>query len=371
MSLLLLSGLLCGVPLLAQQGRISWSEPVRLPLGLAGPLAGVDHGVLLIGGGCNFPDSMPWAGGKKKYYDGVYVVDLHRRELIAVDTLSASTAYGASVTTPRGVVYIGGENESGLSAHVYCLKWEAASRKVRIERLPDLPVALTNASAALLGETIYVAGGETAGGVSDKLYTLDLSDSGWRLAGALPKPLSHAVLIAASRGLYLIGGRKRNPGGMSELSDGVYSYDPAGRPDPGAASKDIRWTVCQSLPYALSAGTGVLYDAHHLLLLGGDRGEVFHQVEKLITAIDRTYDAAERQELLLQKARVQSSHPGFSGELLLYDIDKGEWSHFGDLPFPSPATTTAVRWDHYIVLPGGEVRAGVRTPQIWIGAINR
>ncbi|MBN8854307.1 MAG: hypothetical protein J0H07_20770 [Sphingobacteriales bacterium] len=361
MSLLLLSGLLYGFPLPAQHGKISWSESVKLPLGLAGPLAGVNHGVLLVGGGCNFPDSMPWAGGKKKYYNEVFAVDMHRREMIAVDSLPEHSAYGASVTTPRGVVYIGGENEGGPSSAVFCLSWDPAERRMGVERWPDLPVALTNASAVLLGQTVYVAGGETAAGVSDSLYAFDLSRPTWRLEGSLPKPLSHAVLIAVGSRLYLAGGRKRNPGGLSDLSEAVYCYD----------TVDRRWSVCRSLPYALSAGTGVLYDEHSLLLLGGDRGEIFHQVEKLIAAIDRTHDVVERQALLLQKARVQSTHPGFSKRLLLYDIDRNEWKNFDELPFASPATTTAVRWDNYIVIPGGEIRAGVRTPQILIGEINR
>jgi N-acetylneuraminic acid mutarotase len=169
------------------------------------------------------------------------------------------------------------------------------------------------------------------------------------------------VLIAAGHRLYLAGGRQRNPGGVSDLSDAVYCYDTVAS----------RWSVCRSLPYALSAGTGVLYDEHSLLLLGGDRGEVFQQVEKLIAAADRSPNAAERQELLLQKARVQSSHPGFSQQVIRYDMRKNEWSNFDTMPFPSPATTTAVRWENTIVIPGGELRAGVRTPQILIGAISR
>lgn len=358
MSLLLLSGLLYGFASPAQQRKISWSEPVRLPMGLAGPLAGVHHGMLLVGGGCNFPDSMPWAGGKKKYYRDVYVVDMHRRALIGVDTLFEPTAYGASVSTPAGVVYIGGEHASGVSARVYCLSWEG---KLCVKRLPDLPVGLTNAAAAIIGQTIYVAGGETATGVSDALYALDPGGSGWRLESSLPKALSHAVLIAAGRRLYLAGGRKKNPGGVSDLSDAVYCYDVAGH----------RWSDCRSLPYALSAGVGVLYDKHSLLLMGGDRGEVFHEVERLIAAIDGCTDVVKRQELLLQKARVQSGHPGFSKEVLLYDIDRNKWSHFDSLPFPSPATTTAVRWENFIVLPAGEIRAGVRTPQILFGEISQ
>ncbi|HET8737433.1 MAG TPA: hypothetical protein VFM69_12620, partial [Pricia sp.] len=38
--------------------------------GLAGTYAGVDDGVLILAGGANFPDKLPWEGGKKIYYDG-------------------------------------------------------------------------------------------------------------------------------------------------------------------------------------------------------------------------------------------------------------------------------------------------------------
>jgi cyclically-permuted mutarotase family protein len=360
MSLLLLSGMLYGFPLMAQHGKIIWSAPIRLPLGLAGPLTGVDHGMLLVGGGCNFPDSMPWAGGKKKYYNELYIVDLHRRKLIATTHLPEQAAYGASVTTPRGVAYIGGENEQGISNRVYCLSW---NEDLHVERWPDLPEALTNASAALLGHTIYVAGGETMGGVSDKLYALDLTSASlhWVRVAALPKPLSHTVMIAAGHRLFLVGGRKKNPGSISDLSRSVYSFDTVGR----------RWSECRDLPYPLSAGTGVLYDEQHLLLLGGDKGEVFHRVEELIAAVDKTSDASERQKLLLEKARVQSAHPGFSKDLLIYDMRMNKWSVFDSLSFPSPATTTAVRWENCILVPGGEIKAGVRSPEILIGEISR
>ena len=86
---------------------------------------------------------------------------------------------------------------------------------------------------------------------------------------------------------------------------------------------------------------------------------------------DRLLQRADKEALLLQKARIQSSHPGFSKQLLRYDMDRNEWSVFDTLPFPSPVTTTAIRWNNSIVIPGGEIRAGVRTSQILIGEINR
>lgn len=34
-------------------------------LGLAGPITGISGNRLLVAGGANFPDGMPWKGGKK------------------------------------------------------------------------------------------------------------------------------------------------------------------------------------------------------------------------------------------------------------------------------------------------------------------
>jgi N-acetylneuraminic acid mutarotase len=43
---------------------------------------------------------------------------------------------------------------------------------------------------------------------------------------------------------------------------------------------------------------------------------------------------------------------------------KNEWKQLGEIPFPAPVTTTAIKWNKQIIIPGGEIRAGVRTPYI-------
>ncbi len=52
--------------------EIDWKELSSLneingkpSLGYAGPVTGIINNHLIIGGGANFPDSMPWLGGKK------------------------------------------------------------------------------------------------------------------------------------------------------------------------------------------------------------------------------------------------------------------------------------------------------------------
>ncbi|HRF24216.1 MAG TPA: hypothetical protein PLR98_08635, partial [Chitinophagaceae bacterium] len=71
--------------------EIDWKELSSLneingkpSLGYAGPVTGIINNHLIIGGGANFPDSMPWLGGKKKYYDDAFIfipVDISLRFL--------------------------------------------------------------------------------------------------------------------------------------------------------------------------------------------------------------------------------------------------------------------------------------------------
>ena len=58
-----------------QELKLQWTVAAELPvtangepaLGFAGMVAGVHNNKLIIAGGANFPEAMPWNGGKKKY----------------------------------------------------------------------------------------------------------------------------------------------------------------------------------------------------------------------------------------------------------------------------------------------------------------
>jgi N-acetylneuraminic acid mutarotase len=160
--------------------------------------------------------------------------------------------------------------------------------------------------------------------------------------------------------VYVIGGRKRNANGVSDLFNTVYAYD----------LKKAQWQEKRSLPYALSAGTGIATGSRSILLFGGDKGVTFSKAETLIAAINSEKDAAKREELNQQKIEVQSTHPGFSKEVLLYDTVSDEWSVTGCIPFDVPVTTTTFKWGDYIMIPSGEIKAGVRTPQVLAGKLK-
>lgn len=343
-------------------GELPAADGQQRPLGVAGPVTGVYKDVLLVAGGANFPDAMPWLGGKKKYYSEGFVFKKQNDSLIAFKKfqLPFSIGYTANCSTPAGIVAAGGENENGISNKVLLLVWDDEKASVDMYPLPDLPLGLTNAAIVCHEHTIYVAGGETTEDVSNRFFRLDLENisAGWKELPSLAKPVSHAVMVVQSNGhhncIYLIGGRKKNTGSISDLYASVYQFDPVKE----------QWQQKKPLPYALSAGTGVAAGEDGILVFGGDRGETFHKTERLIAEIAKEKDAAVKQQLNEQKTALQASHPGFSKEVLLYNTKKDKWTKADCIPFDTPVTTSAVKWKGDVFIPSGEIKAGVRTPKI-------
>lgn len=358
--------------------HIAWSIAATLPPedsngkqpGVAGAWAGVNNNALIVAGGANFPGAMPWQGGKKKYQANVYVFQKDGKgNLNAVNKtfqLPFPVAYGASCSTTNGMVCAGGENEKGLSNKVLMMQWNAKTEEVIFKDLPDLPVAVTNASITVDKNIVYLAGGETTAGVCSQFLCLDINNTskGWKQLAPLPKAVSNSVMVVQSangyNSIYLIGGRKKNDNGISDLYSSVYQFDIEGK----------QWKEKKSLPYALSAGTGVATVNQAILLFGGDRGKIFHETEKLIAAIGAEKDAEKKDQLNQQKIALQTNHPGFSNEVLVYNTITDEWKTMGSILFVVPVTTNAVKWDNDVFITSGEVKAGVRTPQILKGTLE-
>src|SRR5579875_1071550 len=126
--------LFCTTAIAAQKKYLMhWTIAAELPainnqstsLGFAGPVVGVQHGVLIVAGGANFPDAMPWLGGKKKYYSDAYALKQNSNgclEVFNIFQLPGAIAYAACSSTPQGIVCAGGENNNGISNNVWLLQ---------------------------------------------------------------------------------------------------------------------------------------------------------------------------------------------------------------------------------------------------------
>lgn len=331
-------------------------------IGLAGQTAGVNGDYMIVAGGSNFPEKFPWEGGKKKYYDDVLLFRKKSNGMLKflhAYKLPMNLGYAATASTEKGLVVAGGENETGILDKVMIIR--VINGYSEIAFLPDIPMRLTNAIAVAYKSRVYLVGGETAAHVSDKVFVLDLDSIkiGWKSFPSIPRPVSHAVGVFIdqdhAKGIYVFGGRSKQPNGISDLYSSSYYFD----------VQQEKWVEKKGLPYTLSAGTGLATTVGKVFLFGGDKGETFHQVETIIAEKARETKPVLIEMLDKKRIELQSNHPGFSNEILCYDIILDSWSSAGKLPFAAPVTTHAFLWDNRIFIPGGEIRAGVRTADIF------
>ena len=113
--------LLSTTSLLAAEGsKLIWKALPDLPgkLGVAGPFAGAHNGALIVAGGANFPEGVPWRpttegyNSPKVYYDTIDVItsDGDGYKVVTSETkLPQVIGYGVSIPTKDGVICIGGE----------------------------------------------------------------------------------------------------------------------------------------------------------------------------------------------------------------------------------------------------------------------
>jgi N-acetylneuraminic acid mutarotase len=335
----------CGfalVPLLAVAAESAavpaWTQRPAYPLvpGMAGIIAGTHGGVLIAAGGANFPDRMPWDGGKKIYYDEIFVLAPGASAWRPAGKLPERRAYAACVSLPGGVLLIGGENADTVFGDTLWLRWDGST--VVAERGPALPAPRTSQVAALLDGRVYVAGGYAPGAVRTScsdFWRLDPARAGgWETLATWPGPTRAQGTIAALDGaIYLISGLEM-------------TVDAAGKPQPkylGDAYRfragkwerlpDAPWTaIAAPTPAPVTPANGRIW------VLGGVDARLVGKVPRDTRVPDH---------------------------VMYFDTGSGTWrtaeERWPDPVVTSPAVPFAGEW--WIV--SGEIMAGVRTTSVW------
>ncbi|MBL9211343.1 MAG: hypothetical protein JNL92_12810 [Opitutaceae bacterium] len=382
----------------AQVGGIAWDELPPLPPsagqarqpGVAGPFAGTHGEVLLVAGGANFPDRMPWDGGAKVWWDDIWVLEPHagggRWISNPAFKLPRPLGYGVSVSTADGVVCAGGHDADRVYADVFLLSWDARTREIRRTALPPLPEPLTFMAGALVGTTLYVAGGQHVmkGAVPTRVFwALDLAQRGrgagfaWRVLPGWPGPPRVLAVAAAQRTargdeFFLFSGRVPEAGKATQVLADAYAFDPK------AGTWRTLPAVGGGAGASVMAGSAAAVGTQEVWLFGGDRGEQFAELEAHDLAIEElrrrqsAMPPAERGSLereiesrLAAKRTIYGAHPGFARDVLAFDTRRETWRIVGRTPYAPQVTTFAVPWGDAIVLPSGEISPGVRTPGVF------
>lgn len=315
-----------------------WKQLPSLPdpEGFAGCYAGVSHGALLVAGGANFPGKKPWEGGEKIWYGKVFVLESPDGEWKPAGTLPRPLGYGVSVTHQDSVVCVGGSDALRHYADAFRLEWKQG--RLVTTPLPSLPRPLANGCGALVGDTLFVfSGQETPVSVEavNAGWTLDLAADDPRWKPMEPCPGGGRILPAAAGvdGAFWIAGGAGLLAGADGKAERRYLRD-AYRYDLGKG-----WTRIADLPQSsVAAPSPAPVDAAGFYLLGGDDGS--------------------------QLGTLPDAHRGFSRKILQYRAKEANWVSAGEIPAPR-VTVPCVGWNSAWIVLSGEMRPGVRSPEVW------
>ena len=240
-----------------EPAKLDWQALPDLPnnLGVAGPFVGVHNDVLILAGGANF--AHPVWDHDKQWHDQIYVLQnsLSGYEWTDGGKLPRPIAYGATVSTQDGVVCMGGNDAGETFDAVFALRWDSNSQKVQTIEYPSLPRPCAYGQATLIGNVIYLAGGQSGNDLESAMnnfWSLDLSQKSnpdefqWQeLAAWSDEPRAFNITAAQHNGyeecVYVISGRRAGNDGIDFLRD-VWQYTP--RTDVWRRRQDVPRSVC-------------------------------------------------------------------------------------------------------------------------------
>ncbi len=330
----------CSVSSTPQQEVIHWENLTEIPApaGLSGTYAGVSNGALIVAGGVRFSENSLSEEGEQTWHDAIYVLPGRSNEnedWITGFRLPRALAYGASVSSDDSLVLIGGRDATKSYKDVIRLRWNATARKIEQETLPSLPGPVAYTAADIVGDTLYLVGGQDLKNpyeVMNNFWALNLKDleAGWRELEPWPGSARKNAVgvrqnISRDNYFYLIGGEELKLGDNGEVernqfSDG-YRYSPFSN----------QWVPIMAAPQPIAAAPHIAFGQSHLIVFGGS-------FENLLDSV-------------------------FSKDILVYHTITDTWIKEGKMP-QGVVMTNAVSWKDGIVIPNGEISPGKSTAAI-------
>ena len=364
--------------------------------GVSGHIAGeLRPGLLVMAGGCNYPDRPAREGGAKRYYSEIYIADYLGAFNLACETKASEldmgwklvghlphpTAYAAFQLYGDKLIVVGGQSAAGDLSDAYMIQL-SDSLGVEITPLPSLPEPRSGMALARIEDVLYLIGGRVNGKLSNTVLSLDLSrpQKEWREETAYPhSPFLKLVAIrnldesnTSSGGPYL---------GVMGSFTGVDEPDQRVQADVTYMTytpQTKQWQtykIAPDDPIAAHGFGGGYASEFRDIFSGGVRADLF------VTALQREKDLkaakAKGNRRLVKKLQAEQraylSHDpawyGFCSDWYSFDRSRGRGEAKSEFHFDGRAD--AVYLDECSsmmdgMLIGGETMPGVRTPSIII-----
>lgn len=345
--------------------KIAWQYAGTLPaqkgyeknIGTAGVLCGVLEGRYIVtGGGANFPHKSVLEGGAKQMYSDLWVIDTKKEnKIIEHINLPVEIGYGASVTTEKGIYYIGGSSNQQADDDILFLTLDE-NKRVKYEKVGELPFTFQNGAAAEYNGKLYILGGKQNGVSSNKVYEYNLLTKEAKELSPMPagKGRTQSVAQVLENHLYVFSG-----GDMTAYTDGYkYNFE-TGKWEEAAPVK------INGREISLLGAGSVKLNEKEMLVIGGFNKEIYDDAVKKLGTL-------RGQELLKFKASYFGADPDefkWNREVLIYNAHTNSWKSIGELPFNAPCGEGLAITENKIYSVNGEIKPGVRTPRIYEGEI--
>ena len=364
--------------------------------GVSGHIAGeLRPGLLVMAGGCNFPDRPAREGGVKRYYSEIYIADYLGAFNLACETKASEldmgwklvghlphpTAYAAFQLYDDQLIVVGGQSAAGDLRGAYMIQL-GNRHGMKITPLPSLPEPRSGMASALIGNVLYLIGGRVNGKLSNTVLSLDLRRPQKEWREETPYPHSPFLKLVAMTNQ----DESDTSSGVPYLSV-MGSFTGVDEPDQRVQAdvtymtytpQTKQWQtykIAPDDPIAAHGFGGGYASEYSNSFSGGVRADLF------VTALQREKDlkAAKAKgshqlvEKLQAEQRAYLSHEpawyGFCSDWYSFDRSRGRGKAKSGFHFDGRAD--AVYLDRPFsmtdgILIGGETMPGVRTPSIVI-----
>jgi len=297
---------------------------------------------LLVAGGANFPDKMPWEGGVKKWYNTIYSLDKNKRTWKELSLrLPIEMAYGISAEVTGGLLICGGNTNDNRPLSI-TLRIVSKNGTYVCEKLKDMPFSLANMCGGKMKNWLFVATGSKIqdGMPSNAFLAYDIKKDNWISLPDVPGPARiNAVSAVFDDKFYVFSGiaiEKVGEVTKRIILDDAYCFEPYFK--DGNLEGGV-WRQLASSPIGLAAGP-----VHAPV---NSKGEVV-----FFGGLD--HKTAQHTE--------PETHPGFLNDVYVYEILSDTWKKVGVLPKEEMRLTLPiVQVGKQAVLINGEIGPGIRT----------
>lgn len=338
--------------------RKIWEKVGELPpptgfkknIGLSNMFHAEIEGKIIIGGGANFPYLPAVRNGERiEHKDILLVIPIDNTfHILDKRELDFGIADGKAVVFNNILFYIGNDK---------IIKINILNSKLHIETYFTLPFSIKNCIAEQKDGYIYYGLGTINGEVTNRFFCFNIfTKENIEIINFPAAPRTQAVSTIFNNDIVVFSG-----GNRTAYTEG-YKFDIKKKiwqtlNDVNINGKDI----------SLIGAGHTKVSEHELLVIGGFNEEVWNNAQEKFA----TLEGEERNKFREFYLSQNEEYFNWNKEILLYNYNNDSWKSLGTLPFAAPCGNTLILYHYNLYTIMGEIRPGIRTPNIFRTPIDK